>query len=90
MSQVEIILFGFLGGASAKTRFAQEIEPDSTVRQVLSHLQSSAQVGEKIGTVNPEALLVLVNGQPIEYLEGWETRLSGGDRVTFLIKAAGG
>ncbi len=89
-SQVTVILFGLKGGHASKTRLTEPVGSDTTVGDILLRLRGAARPGERLATVDPEALLVLVNGQPINYLDGWETCVRPGDEITYMLKAAGG
>jgi hypothetical protein len=90
ISQVTIQLFGLVGGSATKTRLSQPCEPDTTVQDIWQRLQREAHPEDRIATVDPAVLLVLVNGHPIDYLDGWETHVVESDVVTYMIKAAGG
>lgn len=90
LSQVTIHLFGLVGGSANKTRLSQPCEPGTTVQDIWQRLQSEAQPEDRIATIDSDVILVLVNGHPIDYLDGWKTRVSKDDVVTYMIKVAGG
>lgn len=87
---VNIKLFGLKGSSSHKTRLIQSFEPGSTIIDVWERLRNEANPDEKIASVDKRVLLVLINGTPIVYLDGWETCLVDGDQITFMVKTAGG
>ena len=89
-SQVTIQLFGLVGGSATKTRLCKPCELGTTVQDIWLRLQRDAHPEDRITTVDPDVLLVLVNGHPIDYLDGWETQVAEDDVVTYMIKAAGG
>lgn len=89
-AEVQITLFGLRGGHASRTRLTERVSPDATVWDILLRLREAARPDERLATLDPEALLVLVNGQPINYLDGWETCVSPGDEITYMIKASGG
>jgi molybdopterin converting factor small subunit len=60
------------------------------VSALLAQLRSQAAPTDRLASADPDALLVLVNGRPVQYLQGWETRLGEQDEITFLLKTAGG
>jgi molybdopterin converting factor small subunit len=90
MPQVRVLLFGLGDKAAGKTKLVQQVGPDATVEELWLSLPVSAADAGTNGHVERRALLVLVNGEPIEYLDGWSTRLSDNDQVTYLRKAVGG
>jgi molybdopterin converting factor small subunit len=90
MPRVRVLLFGLGDKAAGKRQLVQDIGPSATVEELWRGLQVP---GMESGTRDPadrQALLVLVNGEPIEYLDGWNTRLSDNDQITYLRKTVGG
>jgi len=71
-------------------KFDLSIKTGMTIQEVWDRVQGSAKSGERLATVDREALLALVNGRPIQYSDGWDTKLNDDDQVTFMIKTAGG
>ncbi|WP_187422225.1 MoaD/ThiS family protein [Neomoorella thermoacetica] len=83
------IFLRFTGGSSTKFRRAQEeleVEPGTTVRQVIKLLDGPAVEGP--GEKLPVA--VIVNGRSIYTLDGPETVVKDGDTVVFVPYLAGG
>ena len=90
MGQVIVRLFGLRDGHSRLNKFSEVIGSETTVQDLWSRIQSTAKPGERLATVDPKALLVLVNGRPVHLLGGWQARLNDRDEVTFMLKVAGG
>lgn len=90
MPEVRVLLFGLKDGAAGKTQLAESISPGTTVEDLWLRLKSLDQSDGRIATVDRAALLVLVNGQPIDYLDGWKTQLAENDQITYLRRAVGG
>lgn len=88
--KVKIKLYGLIGGSATKTRLIQSHTPGSTIEDIWQKLHSESNPEDKIVFVDRQILLVLINGTPIDYLDGWETRLADDDQITFMIKTAGG
>lgn len=88
--QVIVRLFGLSGGVSRLTRSPIEMPMGTTVQGLLDRLRSQAAPGDRLAAVHPDGLLVLVNGHPIQYLDGWNTVLRDRDEITYLVKTAGG
>jgi molybdopterin converting factor small subunit len=61
-----------------------------TVSGLLAQLRAQAKPDDRLASVPCEALLVLINGRPIQYLDGWDTVLRDRDEVAYLLKTAGG
>ncbi|WP_054935481.1 MoaD/ThiS family protein [Moorella stamsii] len=83
------IFLRFTGGSSTKFHRAQEeleVEPGTTVRQVIKLLDGPALEGP--GDKLPVA--VIVNGRSIYTLDGLETVVKDGDTVVFVPYLAGG
>jgi molybdopterin converting factor small subunit len=87
---VKIKLYGLFGGSATKTRLIQSHEPGSTIEDVWQRLRSEAKPEDKIAVIDRRILLALINGTPIQYLNGWDTCLAEGDQITLMIKTAGG
>ena len=87
---LSIRLFGMRGKDAGMNLLPETVQIGSSVQDIWSSLQSEADPDERLATVPSEALLVLVNGSPIEYGDGWETILNEGDEVTYMIKTSGG
>ena len=90
MAQVHLRLFGLGRGAASKAHLTQSIEPGTTVSTLWEGLRRDADPGDRLATIDREGLLVLVNGRPIGFLAGWETRVADNDSVSFMPKAFGG
>lgn len=90
MAQVQLRLFGLGKGDASRVHLIQAIEPGTTVDTLWETLRSESGPGEKLVTMEREALLVLVNGRPIRLLSGWDTQVSDNDSVSFMPKAFGG
>jgi molybdopterin converting factor small subunit len=90
MAQVNLRLFGLGKGAASKTHLTQTLEPGTTVSTLWEGLRRDADPGDRLATIDREALLVLVNGRPIGFLAGWETQVANNDSVSFMPKAFGG
>jgi molybdopterin converting factor small subunit len=87
---VSVRLFGLRGGDSRLTHLPTSVPAGMTVRALLDELRSQAAPTDRLAVVDPEALLTLINGRPVQYLQGWDTRISEQDEITFLLKTAGG
>ncbi len=89
---IQLRLFGVLRGRRMNRIEKQTFpfSPNLTVGKVLSELQSCAEPASPLATLHRDALLVLVNGRPIQHLDGWDTLLSRGDTLTLMVKAFGG
>jgi molybdopterin converting factor small subunit len=88
---IRLRLFGLRGPRMA--RIEEETFPSSpglTVGRVWSELQRTAESTAPLASLPRDVMLALVNGAPIQRLAGWETPLTVGDTVTFMVKAAGG
>jgi len=90
MEKVSIRLYGMQNGHSRINKFDLSIETGMTIQEVWDRVQGSAKSGERLATIDREALLALVNGRPIHYSDGWDTQLCDDDQVTFMLKTAGG
>jgi molybdopterin converting factor small subunit len=90
MAQVNLRLFGLGKGDASRVHLIQSIEPGTTVHTLWERLRRESGPGEKLATIEREALLVLVNGHPIRLLAGWDTQVSDDDSVSFMPKAFGG
>jgi molybdopterin converting factor small subunit len=88
--QVVVRIFGLRGRDSRLRRMPARLPGGTSVRGLLARLRSQAAADDRLVTVDPEALLVLVNGRPIQYLDGWDTALREGDEIACLLKTAGG
>lgn len=87
---ITVRLFGLRGGDSRLTRLPDSVPAAMTVRALLDQLRTQAAPTDRLASADPDALLVLINGRPVQYLQGWDTRLSEQDEITFLLKTAGG
>jgi molybdopterin converting factor small subunit len=88
---IRLRLFGLRGPRMA--RIEEEtfpFSPDLTVGRIWSELQRTADPRSPLASLRRDVVLALVNGAPVQRLAGWETSLTGGDTVTFMVKAAGG
>jgi molybdopterin converting factor small subunit len=90
MAQVYLRLFGLGKGAASKAHLTQAIGPGTTISTLWEGLRRDAEPGDRLATIDREGLLVLVNGQPIRFLAGWETQVADNDSVSFMPKAFGG
>ncbi len=90
MAQVHLRLFGLGKGDASKVHLTKAIEPGTTVGTLWEGLRRDADPGNNMATIDREGLLVLVNGRPIRFLAGWETKLADDDSVSFMPKAFGG
>jgi molybdopterin converting factor small subunit len=88
--QVVVRTFGLRGRDSGRTRMAGDLSGGTTVSGLLTQLRSRATPDDRLVTVHPDALLVLVNGRPIQYLDGWDTVLRDRDEIAYMLKTAGG
>lgn len=89
---MEVELLGFLQRAAGASRV--EVEA-STVGQLLAALLSRFGADLRRELMTPEEKLktgiaILVNGRNINFLQGLETPLNPGDKVTIIPPAAGG
>ena len=90
MAMVDLRLFGLGKGDAGRVHLTLPIEPGTTVSTLWEGLRRNADPGDKLATIDREGLLVLVNGRPIGFLAGWETRVADNDSVSFMPKAFGG
>lgn len=90
MPEVRVLLFGLGDKAAGRIKLVQPVGPDATVEDLWLSLKIPGTDGGVLSRVEHKALLVLVNGEPIEYLDGWSTRLADNDQVTYLRKTIGG
>jgi molybdopterin converting factor small subunit len=90
MPRVRVLLFGLGDKAAGKRQLVQEVGPSATVEEVWLGLQVPEIDNGTRAPADRRALLVLVNGEPIEYLDGWNTPLSDNDQITYLRKTVGG
>jgi molybdopterin converting factor small subunit len=88
--QVSVKTFGLCGGDSVARRTPAFLPQGATVGNLVDRLRSQAAPTERLAAVPPDALLILINGRPIQYLGGWSTRLADGDEIAMLLKTAGG
>lgn len=87
---ITVRLFGLRGSDSGLTHLPTCVASGFTVRALLDQLRAQAAPTDRLASVNPDALLALVNGRPAQYLQGWDTPLNEGDEISFLLKTAGG
>ena len=90
-NSVRVRLFGLR--ASRMNRIDEErfpFSPGLTVAGVWSELQKGSEPKSPMAGLQRDMVLALVNGAPIQRLHGWETPLSEGDTLTFMVKAFGG
>jgi len=88
---VRVRLFGLR--AARMSRIEEEPFPFSaglTVAAVWSELQKGSEPKSPMASLQRDMVLALVNGAPIQRLDGWETPLANGDTLTFMVKAFGG
>jgi molybdopterin converting factor small subunit len=90
MPKVRVLLFGLNGEAAGKTQMTQSAKSGTTVEDLWLQLQGTELPNGRIAAVNRAVLLVLVNGQPIDYLEGWKTKLHHKDQITYMRRTVGG
>jgi len=90
MPKVKVLLFGLNSEAAGRTQTIQSAGPGTTVEDVWLKLQGTELPTGRMVSVNREALLVLVNGQPIDYLDGWKTKLRHNDQITYMRRTVGG
>ena len=64
--------------------------PGLTVAGLWQELRRDAEPRSALVDLQPEAILALVNGVPVQRLAGWDTPLAPGDTVTLMVKAFGG
>ncbi|MGI6285864.1 hypothetical protein MHOCP_02950 [Moorella humiferrea] len=89
---MEVELLGLLQRAAGASRI--EVEA-STVGQLLAAILSRFGANLRQELMTPEEKLktgiaILVNGRNINFLQGLETPLNPGDKVTIIPPAAGG
>lgn len=89
---IRLRLFGLNQGRSARIEEqAWPYTPGLTVGGLWADLQQRADPHAPMASLQREMVLALVNGMPIQRLEGgWDTPLAEGDTVTFMVKAFGG
>jgi len=88
---IRVRLFGLRNPKSSG--FEEESFPYSpalTVADVWRELRMTAEPGTPLANLTEDVVLALLNGTPIQRLAGWDTRLSEGDTITFMVKAFGG
>ncbi len=89
---IRLRLFGLSLGHGA--RIEEQVRPYTsglTVGRLWADLQQRADPHAPMASLQREMVLALVNGTPIQRLEGgWDTPLADGDTVTFMVKAFGG
>lgn len=87
---LSIRLYGMREKDASIDLVPRTVRRGTSVQEIWSELQNKAKPGERLVTTPHKALLVLVNGQPVDYGDGWDTVLKDGDELTFMIKASGG
>ena len=87
---ISVRLFGLRGKDAGIDLVLKTIPRGRSVLDVWSELKSTAEEDERLATTPREAILVLVNGEPIDYGDGWETILNEGDELTYMIQVSGG
>lgn len=87
---ITVRLFGLRGRDSGLTHLPTCVASGFTLRALLDQLRAQAAPTDRLASVDPEALLVLINGRPAQYLQGWDTPLNEKDEITILLKTAGG
>jgi molybdopterin converting factor small subunit len=88
---VRLRLFGLR--AARMNRIEEEpfpFSPGLTVAGVWTELQQGCEPKSPMASLQRDMVLALVNGAPIQRLNGWETPLANGDTLTFMVKAFGG
>lgn len=70
-----------------------ELRSATDVRELLNHLCNSSERREKIfdqfGELRPY-VMILKNGQPIQTLDGFQTKLGEGDEIAIFPPVSGG
>jgi molybdopterin synthase sulfur carrier subunit len=94
--RVEVGFVGVLRKLADKENATLEFNDPVTVRDVVSKLTRCFLPAFKQALMDPELndprpnVIILVNGQEIGVLQGLETRVGDGDRLTFIPVSHGG
>lgn len=92
--ELELRFFATFRTAVGQKEIHREFDPDATVGDVLSEIEAEFPelVGELLdgeGDIRPQ-LSVLKNGREVVHIDGTETELEDGDRVSVFPPVAGG
>ncbi len=101
MSKVRLEILSWLAealdieGTSSAVNLEQEIEDDSTVRDLLNQLAAIyPRFGQVVFDVKAQKLTervnIFFNGRNLELANGLATKLSDGDTLTFVAPIEGG
>lgn len=88
--QVFVKLFGLGKGDASRVHLTRPLEPGTTVHILWQRLCEEAARDEKMATIDPRALLAVVNGRPLRSPAEWEAELKDEDTVVYMPKAFGG
>ncbi len=89
--KVKVVYIGLIRSLVGKRDEAIEILPNATVKDALEYL--SHEHGRKFtdillsseGTPISEAVMILVNGQQIEYMDGLNTKLGDDSNLELVV-----
>lgn len=90
MPEIRVRLYGLGEKAGRFQEEAMTVAQGATVRTLWEELRARARGDEFLARIDEQAVLVLVNGNPIHHLDDWDTVLKEGDKVSLMVKAFGG
>jgi molybdopterin converting factor small subunit len=90
MATVIIRLFGFGSRASGYETETRVISEGTTIRELWENLRTSANPESLLAHMEEKKVWVLINGRHFNQAEKWQTPLTDGDTVTFMVYAMGG
>lgn len=94
--QVKVRLFGRLKDTSGKSELSEDMQENSTLRELIENIADEGGTEFKKLVLDPVRnapllnLSILVNGRHNRFTGGLETKLREGDVVDFLTAVSGG
>jgi molybdopterin synthase sulfur carrier subunit len=92
--EIHLRLFGLGKRAAGRTERTLHLDQGDTVNALLEalHTVEGSYLSDRLKefAVTEDRLLILVNGRSVHILQGLDTPLADGDRVTIMPKAFGG
>jgi len=87
--EIHLRLFGLGEQAAERTESTMHLRPGDTVGALMEALRTGED-GYLSVHFTEDRLLIMVNGRSVHLLQGLDTPLADGDRVTIMPKAFGG